>query len=229
MAKSPPDIRESDEALLLTQLLCTRLCHDLAGPVGAVAAGVELAGGDPAQVDEETLSLIGSSSGAASRKLKFLRTALGIPAAAVAGLQALVEGYLEATAGRGGVPVLRWPSAEDTSKLADRLGAATAPLLLNLCLMVLEALPVCRLLDIVIAFDPAVGISVQGHGEAQRATAWRPDILDAVAPTPLAALSAKTVQAHITRRLAEGAQGRLLLQAEPPMLKAVFVFEPAGR
>src|SRR5882672_2499112 len=134
---SAPVPNPLNEALALTQLLCTRLCHDLAGPVGAVAAGVELAGGDPAQVDEETLSLIGSSSGAASRKLKFLRAALGIPAAgpaAVAGLQTLVEGYLEATAGRGGAPALRWPSAEDISKLADRLGAATAPLLLNLCL-----------------------------------------------------------------------------------------------
>ena len=68
------------DPLLLAQLLCTRLCHDLAGPVGAVAAGVELTAGDPSQVDAETLGLIGNSSAAATRKLKFLRAALGVPA-----------------------------------------------------------------------------------------------------------------------------------------------------
>ncbi len=65
----------SDTELELAQLLCTRLCHDLAGPVGAVAAGVELIGGDPAQADLETLGLIGNSSAAASLKLKFMRAA----------------------------------------------------------------------------------------------------------------------------------------------------------
>ena len=97
----------ANDPLLLAQLLCTRLCHDLAGPVGAVAAGVELAAGDPSQVDAETLDLIGNSSVAASRKLKFLRTALGVPGAAssvLGDLSTLIEGYLSATAGRGGDP-----------------------------------------------------------------------------------------------------------------------------
>src|SRR4051812_38128996 len=96
--------------LLLTQLLCTRLCHDLAGPVGAVAAGVELAAGDSGQVDEETLALIGSSSAAASHKLKFLRAALGIPAggaSATQNLSTLLEGYVTAAAGRAGAPEVR--------------------------------------------------------------------------------------------------------------------------
>ncbi|TAL01005.1 MAG: hypothetical protein EPO08_11820 [Rhodospirillaceae bacterium] len=232
MPESAPDILESDEALLLTQLLCTRLCHDLAGPVGAVAAGVELAGGDPTQVDEETLALIGSSSAAASRKLKFLRVALGVPAttpAAVEGLEALVEGYLEATAGRGGAPLLRWASPKDISTLAERLGSATAPLLLNLCLMVVEALPVCRLLELAIVVDPVMRVSVQGHGDGQRSTAWRADTLDAVAPVPAVALSAKTIQPYLARRLAERAHGRLVLQAEPPVLTAIFELMPGRR
>ncbi len=61
----------SDTDLELARLLCTRLCHDLAGPIGAVAAGVELIGQDPSMADAETISLIGDSSGAASRKLRF--------------------------------------------------------------------------------------------------------------------------------------------------------------
>ena len=40
---------EPMEALHLAELLCSRICHDLAGPVGAAAAGAELiadSGGD---------------------------------------------------------------------------------------------------------------------------------------------------------------------------------------
>ena len=37
----------SPDELKLAELLCARLCHDLAGPVGAVATGAELLlGGD---------------------------------------------------------------------------------------------------------------------------------------------------------------------------------------
>ncbi|MGB1876763.1 MAG: hypothetical protein ACPHGY_07545, partial [Rhodospirillaceae bacterium] len=63
--------------LQLAQLLCTRLCHDLAGPVGAISAGVELMGTDPELIDDETMSLLSGSAEAAGRKLKFLRVAFG--------------------------------------------------------------------------------------------------------------------------------------------------------
>src|SRR5690349_59192 len=135
------------DPLLLTQLLCTRLCHDLAGPVGAVAAGVELTASDPTQIDQETLSLIGNSSAAASRKLKFLRAALGIPSAPT-NLRALIEGFLGATAGHSGPPALIWPAAAEVEALGSHLAAHATPLLLNLCLMVLEALPQCRRLEV---------------------------------------------------------------------------------
>lgn len=88
-----------DKDLELAQLLCTRLCHDLAGPVGAAAAGVELIGGDLTQVDAETLGLIGNSSSAASLKLKFMRTALGVSGSASGDPKALLDGYLDAVAG----------------------------------------------------------------------------------------------------------------------------------
>jgi histidine phosphotransferase ChpT len=224
MTDQAPDIFAADEALLLTQLLCTRLCHDLAGPVGAVAAGVELAGSDPSQMDEETLGLIGSSSAAASRKLKFLRGALGVPASAssVGGLKPIVEGYLESTAGRGGPPAMTWLSSDDAKILADALGAAAAPLVLNMCLLVVEGLPVCQRIDFIVERQPTFRFVVAGHGEAQRTAAWRPDILDAVSPTPAVALSVKTIQPHLAKRLSQGARGRLSLEAQSPILRAVF-------
>lgn len=224
MADATSDLFAADEALLLTQLLCTRLCHDLAGPVGAVAAGVELAGSDPTQMDEETLGLIGSSSAAASRKLKFLRGALGIPAAAASagGLQPIVEGYLEATAGRGGAPAVKWFSPADINAVVETLGVAASPLILNMCLLVLEGLPVCQRLEFGVERQPTFRLIVAGHGEPQRTAAWRPEVTDAVSERPSVALSVKTVQPHLAKRLSSRAGGRLLLETRTPTLKAVF-------
>jgi histidine phosphotransferase ChpT len=44
------------EDLRIIQLLCSRLCHDLVGPVGAINNGVELIGDAPDML-EDTLSL----------------------------------------------------------------------------------------------------------------------------------------------------------------------------
>jgi len=213
------------ESLTLAQLLCTRLCHDLAGPVGAVAAGVELAGDDPSQIDEETLGLIGSSSAAASRKLKFLRAALGVPAAAAAesgNLRALVEGYLEAAAGRAGVPELQWPTDSELSAGADTLGPSVTTIALNLLLLVVEALPACRRLTLQITTTPSATIVVEGQGEPQRAAAWRSDVHDAATLAASTALSPKTIQPFLAGRIARAAGGAITLQNEPAVLRAIF-------
>ncbi len=225
MSPSPPDAETDSESLILAQLLCTRLCHDLAGPVGAVAAGVELAAGDPAQVDEETLGLIGSSSAAASRKLKFLRAALGVPAAAAtdsANLRLLVEGYLEAVAGRGGVPDLLWPSDKDLAALGERLGSLATAVSLNLLLLVMEALPACRRLQLRASTVPSVAIVVEGQGDPQRAAAWRPEVRAAAMLAQTTPLSPKTIQPFLAGRIARAAGGGITLQNEPALLRAVF-------
>jgi histidine phosphotransferase ChpT len=210
------------DPLALAQLLCTRLCHDLAGPIGAVAAGVELTAGDPSQVDAETLGLIGNSSAAASRKLKFLRAALGVPAAhagAVGDLRSLVAGFLEATAGRGGPAALRWPSDAAVAALAARHGDLAPQLVLNLCLLAHEAQPACRTLTLSLG-DGEAAIRVSAEGEAARAAAWRPDIAAAIAGEGVA--NAKTVHAHFLHKLATRARGRLALAADGAILRATF-------
>lgn len=88
--------------LELAQLLCTRICHDLAGPVGAVSAGIELLEdeGDPAFLGE-TVALLHHSASASSAKLKFLRAALGASSRATDGsVRGLVSGWIEAVAGQ---------------------------------------------------------------------------------------------------------------------------------
>jgi histidine phosphotransferase ChpT len=74
------------DALDLAALLCSRVCHDLISPVGAIVNGLEVLEEDK---DEETktfaLDLIKKSAQAASVKLQFCRLAFG--AAGSAGAQ----------------------------------------------------------------------------------------------------------------------------------------------
>ncbi len=73
-------------AMDLAALLCSRVCHDLISPVGAIVNGLEVLEEDK---DEETrtfaLDLIKKSAGTASAKLQFCRLAFG--AAGSAGAQ----------------------------------------------------------------------------------------------------------------------------------------------
>lgn len=66
-------------------LMCSRLCHDLVGPIGAVANGAELlAEGEQDMLDDAT-SLISNSAGQAVRRLRFYRIAFGASGAASIG------------------------------------------------------------------------------------------------------------------------------------------------
>ena len=65
-------------ALDLASLLCSRLCHDLMSPVGALNNGIELLADetDP-DMREKCLELLGDSARATANKLKFFRLAFG--------------------------------------------------------------------------------------------------------------------------------------------------------
>ena len=65
-------------AIDLASLLCSRLCHDLMSPVGALNNGIELLGDetDP-DMREKCLELLADSARATANKLKFFRLAFG--------------------------------------------------------------------------------------------------------------------------------------------------------
>src|SRR5262249_37369911 len=81
---APPTI----SALDLAALLCSRVCHDLISPVGAIINGLEVMDEDK---DEETktvaLDLIKKSAGQASAKLQFCRLAFGASGSAGAQIE----------------------------------------------------------------------------------------------------------------------------------------------
>jgi len=126
----------SIEALDLAALLCSRVCHDLISPVGAIVNGLEvLEEGKDEATKTFALDLIKKSAGTASAKLQFCRIAFG--AAGSAGAQ-IDLGDAEKTA--------RGFFEDDKTKLAWNLPRALLPknrvkLLLNMLLIAGQAIP----------------------------------------------------------------------------------------
>jgi histidine phosphotransferase ChpT len=89
------------DALDLAALLCSRVCHDLISPVGAIVNGLEVL---EEEKDEETkafaLDLINKSARNASARLQFCRLAFGSAGSAGAQIdlgdaEAMARGFIE--------------------------------------------------------------------------------------------------------------------------------------
>jgi histidine phosphotransferase ChpT len=126
----------SIEALDLAALLCSRVCHDLISPVGAIVNGLEVLAEEK---DEETktfaMDLIKKSAATASAKLQYCRIAFGAAGSAGAQIdlgdaETIARGFLE----------------DDKTKLAWNLPRALlaknrVKLLLNMLLIAGQTIP----------------------------------------------------------------------------------------
>jgi histidine phosphotransferase ChpT len=65
------------EELLMAELLCTRLCHDLTGPIGAVNNGAEFLAEEGFNLQGQAVELITSSAFSAVTRLQFYRMSYG--------------------------------------------------------------------------------------------------------------------------------------------------------
>jgi histidine phosphotransferase ChpT len=89
------------DALELAALLCSRVCHDLISPVGAIVNGLEVLDDNPKPEDREfALDLIRKSAKTASARLQFCRLAFGAAGSAGAQIdlgdaQNMARGHLE--------------------------------------------------------------------------------------------------------------------------------------
>ncbi len=90
------------DALDLAALLCSRVCHDLISPTGAIVNGLEVL--EEKQSDEETknfaLELIKKSARTASARLQFCRLAFGAAGSSTAQIdlgdaQAMARAFIE--------------------------------------------------------------------------------------------------------------------------------------
>ena len=122
----------------LAELLCARLCHDLAGAVGAVSAGAELLAeeGPASPMAAEAVSLLADSAASMTARLKFLRLALGLSSASAPGeARPLAHAYLEKGYPQGEWR-LDWPAEQGLAASPDH-----AKLLLNLVCLAQDSLP----------------------------------------------------------------------------------------
>ena len=123
-------------AIDLASLLCSRLCHDLLSPVGALNNGLELMADeqDPA-MRERCLELLAESAKASANKLKFFRLAFGAGGGYGAAIDTQeARSALEGLFGGDHKVDLGWMvSADSLSKTATKL-------LLNLALIAGDAL-----------------------------------------------------------------------------------------
>jgi histidine phosphotransferase ChpT len=178
-------------ALDLAALLCSRVCHDLISPVGAIINGLEVMEEDK---DEETktfaLDLIKRSAGQASAKLQFCRLAFG--AAGSAGAQIELGDAEKAVRGlfEDGKTTIVW-------QLARELVAKNrAKLLLNMLLVAAGAIPRGGTLNVE-AVDG--GYRVNASGQNARLA---PAVADLLAGSPAQAVDAHTIQPLYTGILA---------------------------
>lgn len=166
----------TDSAVDLASLLCSRLCHDLLSPVGAMTNGLELLAEekDP-EMRKRCMELLEQSARTSADKLRFFRLAFG--AAGGFGDSVAIEepkGLIEALLAGNNRIALNWS-----------LGVAALPkpavkVLLNLAHIGIEALVRGGTLDIgaerrggaseivvraagaKIAFDPVIGKALDG-------------------------------------------------------------------
>ncbi len=117
----------------LAALLCSRVCHDIISPVGAINNGLELL--DEGGADEDAMKLIRASAINASARLQFARIAFG--AAGSAGMQ-IDTGDAQTVAAafiNNEKPELEWVGARAL------LPKNQVKLLLNLLLVANAAIP----------------------------------------------------------------------------------------
>jgi len=180
-------------ALDLAALLCSRVCHDLISPVGAIVNGIEVLDEDK---DEETrvfaLELIKKSARNASARLQFCRLAFGAAGSAGAEIE---TGDAE--------NVARGLLDDDKIKIAWNLPRELKPknqvkLLLNMLIVAAGAIPRGGTLTV----DPlpaVLGFRITASGLNARVT---PATVDLLAGRPAHPVDAHGIQPFYTGILA---------------------------
>ena len=192
------------DAVTLASQLCSRLCHDLLSPVGALSNGLELLADeqDP-EMRQRCMELLEQSARTSANKLKFFRLAYG----AAGGFGERIDmtepkAVIEALAADARRVELHWALA------VDSLPKPAVKVLLNFAQMGLDALVRGGTLDIgaerrdgaseivvrasgpKVAFDESIGKALEGE-------------------LPAGGLSGRTVPAHMLALLAYDCEGEL--------------------
>lgn len=176
-------------------LLCSRLCHDLLSPVGALNNGLELLQdeNDP-EMRAQCMSLLADSARASADKLKFFRLAFG----AAGGYGDTIDASEAKTALEG---IVRGNARVAFGWLVDQpeLPRGATRILLNLALIALDALVRGGRLDVGVEADEVV---VRAEGPRLVIDAEIRQLLEGQDVGD--AMSSRTAGALLIRQLAAG-------------------------
>ena len=206
-------------AIDLSSLLCSRLCHDLMSPVGALNNGVELLADeqDP-DMRDRCLQLLADSARTTANKLKFFRLAFG----AAGGFGEEVDtsearAALEGLFSSEGKIELGWMVAD------AKLSKGATKLLLNLALIAGDSLVRGGRLDIGAESSGGTEIAIRAEGPR---IALDPAIRDALTDGA-EQVEARTAGAWLAQSLAAQAGGTVQLSQPSDGLLIIGATLPA--
>ena len=180
----------------LAALLCSRVCHDVISPVGAINNGLELL--DEGASDADALDLIRTSALNAAVRLKFARLAFGASGSVGASID---TGEAEKAA-------KDFAAAEKKTEVTWSgpraiIAKNRVKLLLNLFLIAYGSIPRGGVIDITLEnpeFDAIFTLSAKG-----RMMRVPPKLVELISGTPEEAVDAHSIQPYYTVLLAEEA------------------------
>jgi histidine phosphotransferase ChpT len=195
------------DTLELAALLCSRVCHDLISPVGAIVNALEVLDDSNKPEDRDfALELIRKSSKTASARLQFCRLAFGAAGSSTAQIDLgdalnMAKGHIE-----DGKTTIAW----NLPRLL--LPKNRVKLLLNMLVIAQQTIPRGGVLTV----DPiGEGETMSFRVTATGLNARLPqNIADLLSAAPATGIDAHAVQPHYTRLLAEACGLKVTLRSE---------------
>ena len=201
-------ISVSLDALDLAALLCSRVCHDVISPVGAIVNGLEVLEDEKdASMQEFALDLIRKSARQASARLQFARLAFGAAGSAGA---AIDLGDAEQVA-KGFIQDDKLSLAWDAPRIL--MAKNKVKLLLNLVLVATNAIPRGGRIEVSVQTEgDAAHFVVRATGRNARIPTHAEDLI--AGHSPDGNVDAHGIQAFYTGLVARAAEMRIAFALE---------------
>ena len=205
----------------LAALLCSRVCHDVISPVGAIVNGLEVLDGEE---DEEmravAMELIKKSAASASARLQFCRLAFGAAGSFGATIDTGDAEKVARDVFANDRTILQWTGAR---RLASR---NSVKLLLNLCLIAAGSASRGGVIavDIPDGEEP-IAMRVEAKGPNARLSHSAADILTNAFPSE--AIDGHSIQLYFTTLLARECQATLNVSVSQDIVTLTAVPAPA--
>jgi histidine phosphotransferase ChpT len=206
----------------VVHLLHSRVLHDLAGPVGAISNGIELAkeSGSGA-LDGDAMQLVAMSARDLSDRVRYYRVAFGLAPGAVKTLREARDLLTPAVIGPRSKIV--WPEADGPA--AWPFGDEALKLLLNMVALAADSLPRGGNVEVFVEPTPQqLTFTVVAAGQGVRVE--EPTLAAMMGTAALDQLTPRSVHGYFVARIAEALGGRLTLDYPQPGMLAHRVALP---